>query len=358
MAKALHALDYLQTPGKHPPRPVCVLFGDEKFLKRQVLGQLRHEVLGSGDGDFSLSEFEGPTAVLRDVLDELATLAMFGGTRLVVVDEADDFVSRYRPELEDYVAKPKSDGVLLLNVKSWPSTTRLHKAVAANGLAVDCGAPPPARLTRWLTSRAGEAHGFQLPLAAAEMLVDMVGSELGMLDRELSKLALTAGPGGKITAGTVGQLVGGWRAKTAWVMLDAVLSGDAPAAVVQLDRLLLAGESPVALLGQISASLRRFAAATRLILQAEAAGRRLGLRDALQQAGIRAFVLGKAERQLRRLGRHRGDQLYDWLLEADLDLKGGSAVPPRLILERLILRLAACQPSAVSRQLSAASGKP
>jgi hypothetical protein len=29
------------------------------------------------------------------------------------------------------------------------------------------------------------------------------------------------------------------------------------------------------------------------------------------------------------------------LLEADLDLKGASAMPPRLILERLIVRLAA-----------------
>ena len=273
MPKAVHALDYLESPEKHPARPVCVLFGDEKFLKRQVLGQLRQEVLGGGEGEFSLSEFEGRTALLRDVLDELATLAMFGGNRLVVVDEADDFVSRYRPELENYVAEPRSGGVLLLDVKSWPANTRLYKVVAAEGLPVDCRAPSPARLARWLSSRAGQAHGFQLPPAAAETLVDMVGPELGLLDRELSKLALTVGRGGKITAQTVQQMVGGWRAKTTWEMLDAVLSGDARGAMLQLDRLLLAGESPVALLGQISASLRRFAAATRLLLQAEATRR-------------------------------------------------------------------------------------
>ncbi len=106
-----------------------------------------------------------------------------------------------------------------------------------------------------------------------------------------------------------------------------------------MDRLLLSGEAPIAILGQISASLRRLAAATRLFLDGEAAHRRMTPRDALQQAGVNAYVLGKVERQLKRLGRHRGDQLYDWLLEADLDLKGGSELSPRTILERLFVRL-------------------
>jgi len=141
----------------------------------------------------------------------------------------------------------------------------------------------------------------------------------------------------------VQQMVGGWRAKTTWVMLDAALAGDAAAALAQLDRLLSSGETPVGLLGQISASLRRLAAATRLILRGEATGRRIALRDALELAGVRSFVLQKTERELRRLGRNRGSQLYHWLLEADLDLKGDSSLSPRLILERLILRLAAAE---------------
>ena len=94
------------------------------------------------------------------------------------------------------------------------------------------------------------------------------------------------------------------------------------------------------------------AAATRLILQSEAAGRRTALRPALEQAGVRSFVLHKAEKQLRHLGRQRGEQLYRWLFQADLDLKGASALPPRLILERLIIRLAAPRESVVSGRSS------
>ena len=340
--KPTPALDYLAQPDKHPPQPVCAVFGDESFLRRQAILCLRAAVLGGDDGDFSLTTFEGRNTLFRDVHEVLSTVAMFGGgKRLAVVEDADDFVTRYRAQLEDYVARPSRSGVLVLDLDSLPSNTRLYKSIAAEGLLIDCSAPAPAKLCKWLAEWAKQHHHVQLPQAAAEMLVELIGPELGLLDQELAKLALMAGDEKKISPELVSRSVGGWRAKTTWEMLDAALDGNVREAMLQLDRLLASGEQPIGLLGQISASLRRFAAATRLVLQAEAAGRRANLREALEQAGVRSFVLQKAERQLRLLGRQRGAQLYRWLLQADLDLKGESAMPPRLILERLIVRLAA-----------------
>jgi len=73
--------------------------------------------------------------------------------------------------------------------------------------------------------------------------------------------------------------------------------------------------------------------------------RRAEVRRQAEAAGLQIvamhWLLAKAEGQLRHLGRHRGAKLYGWLIQADLDLKGASALPPRLILERLIVRLAA-----------------
>jgi DNA polymerase-3 subunit delta len=334
------ATDYLANPDKYPPKPVCVAFGEEFFLRRQVLLGLRHSVLGDDEGDFSLTSFEGPTAEFRQVADELTTMAMFGSQRLVMVDEADEFVSRWREALEDYVARPSRSGILLLDVKSWPSNTRLYKAIDAHGLPIDCSALAANKLASWLGDWAKQMHKIQLPRNAADMLIEMVGSELGLLDQELAKLALMAGNDKKIMPEMIQKMVGSWRAKTTWVMLDLALDGNVAEAMRQIDRLLAAGEAPIGLLAQVSASLRRLAAATRLILQSETAGRRIGVGPALQQVGVNNFFLQKSEQQLRRLGRHRGSQLYRWLLEADLDLKGDSQIPPRLILERLIVRLA------------------
>ncbi|MFZ1932191.1 MAG: DNA polymerase III subunit delta [Thermoguttaceae bacterium] len=342
--KPATALDYLANPAKYPAKPVCAVFGDETFLRRQTILALRSAVLGGEDADFSLTAFEGRDTPFRDVHEVLSTVAMFGGgCRLAVVENADDFVSRYRPQLEDYVAKPSRSGVLVLDLDSLPGNTRLYKSIAATGLLIDAGSPPPARLTKWLTDWTKQHHRAAISPAAADLLVERIGPELGLLDQELAKLALLAGEERKITPDLVGRSVGGWRTKTTWEMLDAAMDGHVSDAMLQLDRLLGSNEQPIAILAQISASLRRFAAATRLVLQSEAAGRRPNLRQVLEQAGVKPFVLQKAERQLRLLGRQRGSQLYRWLLQADLDLKGESTMPPRVILERLIVRLAAPQ---------------
>jgi DNA polymerase-3 subunit delta len=318
------------------------VFGGDAFLRRQAILCLRTAVLDADESDFSLSTFDGRTALFRDVHEELSTIAMFGGgVRLALVEGADEFVTRYREPLEDYVAKPARSGILVLDLETFPSNTRLFKAIAADGLLIESSPPAASRLVKWLVDWARQTHQVQLSQAAAEMMVDLVGAELGLLNQELAKLALMTGSDKKITPELVSRAVGGWRTKTTWEMLDAALDGEVVEAMAQLDRLLASGEQPVGLLGQISASLRRFAAATRLILRAETTGRRITLRDALERTGVRSFFLQKSERQLKLLGRQRGGQIYRWLLQADLDLKGDSAMPARLVLERLIVRLAA-----------------
>jgi DNA polymerase-3 subunit delta len=231
-AKPLDALDFLAHPEKHQPAPVCVLFGDEGFLQRQVLAEIKQLVLSGDDAEFSTSTFDGNDVELRDVLDALSTRALFGGGRhLVVIEEADDFVSKNRPALETYAGKPKADSVLVLLVKLWPATTRLYKALAETGLQIECRFPPAAKLLKWLVAWSKKRHDAKLEPDAAERLTETLESDLGLYDQELAKLAALAGPGGTITAELVDEAVGGWRAKSAWEMLDAALDGNTATAL-------------------------------------------------------------------------------------------------------------------------------
>ncbi len=208
-------------------RPICAVFGDERFLRRLAVNQLRGQVLGETDAEFSLTRFDGEAVHLRDVMDELSTIALFGGgRRLVVIEDADEFVSRHRAELEAYVARPKSSGVLVLDVSAWPKNTRLYKALDAEGLQVDCKTPEARGLIKWLVSWSQKRHGAKLETGAAEVLLEMVGADLGLLDQELAKLAVSVAEGQAITEPLVQELVGGWRAKTAWDMIDAALAGN------------------------------------------------------------------------------------------------------------------------------------
>ncbi len=332
------ALAYLAA-ARSKPSAVTVLFGDESFLKRQVILRCRAQVLGDDDGAFSLAEFKADAA-WRDVHDELSTVALFGaGQRLVVVDDADEFVTAFRNDLEKYVERPRSTGVLLLAVRSFPKNTRLYKLVDSHGLAVDCGTPAEAALRKWLTDWAEAHYQRKMESGAAELLLELIGGEMGLLDQELAKLASYAGEGRPISADMVRELVVTWRTKTTWEMIDATLDGHAALALEQLDRLLTAGEAPQMLLGAFGYRLRQFASATRLIEQAESSRRKLSLRDALVAAGAKPFSLRTAEPQLRQVGRRRALQLFRMLLDADLALKGDSRLEPSVVLERLIVQL-------------------
>lgn len=336
----ISALDYLASPATYPPKPTAALWGDDPFLVRQSLEALKSEVFGPDEDAISYRVFEGNSLKPSAVFDELSTQALFGpDRRMVVVENADKFVSENRPRLEAYVQKPRVKSVLVLLATTWPSNTKLAKSIDASGLSIECKTPPPAKIATWLVRWTQKTHGKKLDKEAAAQMVELVGPELGLLSQELAKLASLAGERGTITPGMVNESVGTWKTRTAWEMLDAACLGDAPAALAHLDRLIRANENPVGLLAQIGSSLRKFAAASRLFVESEQSGQRTTLRNALNEAGVR-FGHEKAERQLKHLGRARALALPQWLVQADLDLKGDSPLPPRVVLEKLLVRLA------------------
>ena len=89
----------------------------------------RHKLYGTAIDLIAANGYDRTT--MRDVADALSTRALFGGGRhLVVIDEADNFISQNRPALEDYVAHARTASLLVLDARLWPATTRLYKAVA------------------------------------------------------------------------------------------------------------------------------------------------------------------------------------------------------------------------------------
>ncbi|MCC6420499.1 MAG: DNA polymerase III subunit delta [Gemmataceae bacterium] len=329
----MDSLVFLERPPKGKPQPLYVLHGDEDFLKRRVLEVLRAFVLGKDGDDLAVSTHPGDRAAFAAVYDELQTIPFFGSRRLVVVENADPFVNRNRATLEKILGKLPDTGTLVLDVKSWPSNTRLYKLVDPSA-ALACKAPPAYKLPQWCVGWATARHGKQLTAQAAALLVELIGPEMGQLDQELLKLAIYIGDRARIDAADVDRLVGRSREETTWKVFDAIGQGNAKEALTILDRLFAQGEEPMRILGAFSMQLRRLAQAAALYRQ----GRPVAA--ALEQAGVAAFALKGAEQQMKHLGRRRLERLYEWLMEVDLGLKGGSLLPPRTLLERLVVRLA------------------
>jgi len=199
-------------------KPVYALVGSEPFLQLQKL----REVLAELPADAQRVDLDGERAELSDVLDELRSFAMFGGGKVVIIRSADVFLSRFREPLEDYVAAPCTSSALILRLDTLPSNQRIYKAIAKVGRIERC--EPPKDLSQWVIRHAMDAHRLSVALDAAAMLADLIGSDLGRLDTELAKLALSA------EAGTIGpQAVCGavpfQRERQMWDMTNELACG-------------------------------------------------------------------------------------------------------------------------------------
>src|SRR5262245_7824548 len=336
----MDALTFIDKNGKVRRQPYYVLSGDEDFLKRKALDILIPLVLGDANPDYALTTFPGDKTDFSTVRNELDSGSLFGDKRLVVVDQADPFVTKFRPQLEGYVADPSEAGVLVLDVKSFPATTKLAKAVP-DAAHIVCKAPPEYRLPLWCVDWCQTHYEKKLTTPAAQMLVELVGPTMGVLDQELQKLKDFVGDRPAIDVPDVDELTGRSRGANVFRILDAIGEGTPAAALQILTELFEEGEAPIGLLGALSAQVRKLARAARLYNQG------VNLEEALSTAGVASWPQARdaARKQMKHLGRGRLDQLYDWLLETDAGLKGGSPLPDRVQLERLVVRLARPRPA-------------
>lgn len=331
----MDALLFLSESAKAKRQPVFVLNGDEDFLKRRARDTIIASILGDADPSFAITNYPGEKLDFSTVRNDLDTLPFLSPARIVLVDQADTFVTANREALERYLQKPSPIGVLVLDVKTFPETTKLAKALSDTAKIV-CKAPAVNRLPEWCREWCRKQHGKTLGRDASEMLVELVGASMGLLDQELGKLAVAVGAKATIDAATVDAMVGRTRDANVFHIMDAIGAGNALGALQLLQQLFDDGEDAFAILGPLTAQLRKLASVNRQV----AAGQPLG--PAMDSAGVPKWPQARqsVEKQLRHLGRRRLDKLTDWLTEIHMGIRGDNPLSPRLQVERLVVRLA------------------
>ncbi|QDT96212.1 DNA polymerase III subunit delta [Gimesia aquarii] len=333
---SLHVTEFLLNPTQHEFGPVIILFGDDRYMKQEAIKAIEPIVLGDEE-DTSLTRFEGkrlqnelpPSALF----DELKTVSMWGDKRLVIIDEAEKYVSAFRSKLEKYLESPSKSSILVLDVKSWSKSTRLAKLVAKIGLDLECKELKGGPLAKWISDTAGKIHQKQISRDAALLLIEMVGTHCGQIHQELEKLATFVGDQPRIGPDDIRAVVGGWKAETTWAMTGALRDGNISDALRYLDHLLIAGEAPQKILGGLTFVWRKYFKAAQLAVQGTP------LKQALKEAGVFPRDIDSSDRYLRRLSRQRAEKISQWLLNTDLNLKGNSRLAPRLELEQLLFLL-------------------
>ena len=216
---------------------VGLLAGKDHFMRTEHTAALR-AALREAHGDIDEFRFDGARAEPAEVLDECRSFGLMSGHKLVVVDEAEEFVREdTRPMLERYTESPADGATLLLRAER-KLTGNLPKAIGAAGGYVECDPPGEDQAVRWAIKRAGKQHGAGLDPAAARALVDRLGPDLGRIDAELGKLAVAAGAGGTITTEHLAELGAGTRAFEPWAVQEGMATGDPERALARVREIL------------------------------------------------------------------------------------------------------------------------
>ncbi len=313
---------------------IVVLIGKELFLRSQYTSMLRAS-LEKVHGEIETFQFAGDSAEPATVLDECRSFGLMASHKLVIVDDADQFVrADTRPMIERYAQSPSEQATLVLRGGKW-NKGKLDDEISKVGLILKCDSVDEGTAMRWMQARASKAYESSIDAGSASMLVERLGTDLGRIDTELSKLATAAGKGNAITPELIKELVGMTREDDVWAIQSYLLCGDASKTLHEL-RVIMNNS------GRGTHVPVSFACT-------DLARKLLGIAEGMNQ-GINPHTLAKEMKlwgpsrdpimhTARKIGPMRARKLFDECIAADMALKSSTGTPMRT-LEMLAMSFA------------------
>lgn len=324
--------------------PVYVLFGDEDYIKNDILRVLCARAVDPAMRDFNVDIRRGPELDAPSLRGLLEQLPMMAERRVIVVLEAQALKKGPMAVVDQYLASPSRDIVLVLML---PADEEPPKSWSARGTACECKLLSEDGVLKWITHHLREKlHGSITP-DAATLLVSHVGNDLAQLAGELDKL-LSYTNGGEITTEGVQAVVGVRHGETLGDLLDCVAARNAAGALAMLPRV-MAQPKTTGVSVVIALTAQTFALAWGSA--ARAGGMPTGTLsrtyfDVLKEGG--AFVgrpWGEAVQRWMKVVPQwdavRCDRALDLLLTTDMALKDTRASSEEQVLETLVLALCA-----------------
>lgn len=370
--------------------PVYLLYGEEEYLQEKIINAFKETILTPEMAAFNCDVVEGEKYTPAQLVDLSNTLPAFAEKRLVIVkdfpllqarnskEEAEEeeaeaigaasqtpgsksssnenglSVQNGRQGEHEQNGKNRRNGksdknqeeakVLLQYLeKPSPSTclvfwqkgkvkknTKLYKAIAAAGQALEIGQLKGANLSNWLLSEA-KKRGKRLERPALEYMIINCGNQLRQLYNELEKVAIYCADAGAITLDAVRQVVTISKEGNMFNFVDSIGLGKREAALQELRSLLANGELPVMIIAMIA---RQF----RLLLQVkEALQKGWTEKQMVAELNLHPFVVSKMARQARNFSIERLERNLELVLEADVGMKTGLRTD--LALEKLVFDL-------------------
>lgn len=312
--------------------------GEEVFLLKHYLGQIRKQLLDPLTESFNYHRLNAETFDIRSFADAVENLPMMAEYTLVQVDEIDIFKlnENDREKMMDILSDIPEYCTVVFTYETvaWKPDKRFKKlweAVSENGCIVEFAKQDQRDLVAWIT-RHFAAQKKRISSELCVYLIDITGGTMTALSSEIAKICAYSGAD-EIHRADIDAVVEPVLDAVVFQMTDMLSEGRYAAALGKLQQLLKMQQEPLAILGAVGSHFRRLAAARTLLDNGRNAS------ELQKLCGIPDYPARKTMEAARRLRSDFCARAAELILETDYRIKTSFDDPERL-LELLILQLA------------------
>lgn len=359
---------FLAEVGGGARRPGYVLLGDDTFLLERARRGLLTTLVPADLREFCLHDLDLAQTSIFEALDLAQTPSLMAPFQVLFIRNLKTLYGRGQKKdefaaIDDYFRRPNPQALLIFiadhirlpqDVRTMDMQDKERAEKIRETFADACGVVELQRVSeddavQWALGEV-DARGVRLDEDAARELVDSLGAEMLTLASELDKLVLYAQANGSssVELADVETMVSAAKQRSLYELTDAISLKDAPRAVALLHGLLNASEAGEdAAIGHIFSLAKTFR--QMLVLNEKQVRDQRAMWQVLWP-GFRVApfaadaLIAQARRYRDRSDLTRGLQL---IARADAELRSNPA-DKRLVLERLVQRLASRRPAEVT----------
>ncbi|CAG0960944.1 DNA polymerase III subunit delta [Geobacteraceae bacterium] len=310
--------------------PLYYFHGDEPYLMERAVKRLMEFVVAPDFRDFNLDVFYGNECKGDEVASVAQTLPMFAEWRMVLVKRAGDLSQAALEILASCIADPPPTTCLVFVGEKLDQRKKFFLEMKKKGELVECKRPYENQLGAFIREEA-RGLGKRVEPAAADMLVYLVGNNLGELTTQLEKVALFVGQRETISVEDVRGIVSDTKVESVFDLTNALGERDLGKALRSLATILRDGEAPLMLLAMIARHFRQLWRVRDLMAQ------KTPQQDMSRLSGVNPYFLKGVMAQARNFTAAELRKVFENLYATDLALKGGGAKRPALTVERLVM---------------------
>lgn len=328
---------------------LTVIKGDDPTLVAQALQAAVKELVGAGDRSLMVEEVgeaqyapEGGDPELTSLVNAAHTPPFLTERRVVVGRNLAMFTRGEQVGgLVGWIESPLPTTDLILVWEKGTNTQRLNplpkalkEALKAAGAREIDAAPKGKGLKMLLNEKLADAP-VRLDPGAKQAITERLGDDAGRANAILESLVSAYGEGARLSRADVAPYLGQASDVPPWELTDAIDEGDIAVALEKLHRMLQGGDRhALAVMATLHSHYQRALALDGSGMNDEkSAAAHLGMKGS-------TFPAKKALTLSRRMGSDRTQRAMRLVAQADLDLRGVSAVPGDTVMEVLVARLA------------------